>query len=217
MSESKDKYIHELPQTKRGMERCIAFLNIATGLFLEKGYDAVSLNDIIQHAGGSKASIYKFFGNKEGLFKAICDYRRDIWLQNLYLNTKNHESNLRNFFLTILQNFHYHIIDPKNIQLLRLILERVKNDAELANYLHKKGPQQIIENIKDYLIKATEQGIIVCHNPSYSAKILLGSVWYFEWQMLMGVSEPQSTDDVQKYITYCVDNFLKAHEYKQSF
>lgn len=217
MSESKDKYIHELPQTKRGMERCIAFLNIATGLFLEKGYDAVSLNDIIQHAGGSKASIYKFFGNKEGLFKAICDYRRDICLQALYLNTENYESDLRKFFLTILHNFHNHLISPTNVQFLRLILERAKHDAELANYLHDKGIQQIIENIKDYLIKATEQGIIVCHNPTYSAKILLGSVWHFEWQMLMGVSEPQSADDIQKYITYCVDSFLKAHEYKQSF
>ncbi|SDB88362.1 TetR/AcrR family transcriptional regulator [Acinetobacter boissieri] len=217
MPDSKDKYIHEPPQTKRGMERCIAFLNIATDLFLEKGYDAVSLSDIIQHTGGSKASIYKFFGNKEGLFKAICDYRRDVCLQDLYLNTENYESDLRNFFLTILQNFHNHLIDTKNIQFLRLILERANHDSALANHLHKKGLQQIIENIKEYLIKATEQGIIICHNPTYSARALLGSVWHFEWQMLMGISEPQPANDIQQYITYCVDNFLKAHEYKQSF
>ena len=47
----------DLPQTKRGHERCIALLNSATELFLERGYDAVSLDDIVQHAGGSKASI----------------------------------------------------------------------------------------------------------------------------------------------------------------
>jgi hypothetical protein len=49
------------------------------GAFLERGYDAVSLDDIVHHAGGSKASIYKYFGSKEGLFKAICDYRRELF------------------------------------------------------------------------------------------------------------------------------------------
>ena len=61
----------ELPQTKRGHERRLALLLSATELFQERGYDAVSLDDIVHHAGGSKASIYKYFGSKEGLFKGI--------------------------------------------------------------------------------------------------------------------------------------------------
>ena len=63
----------DFPQTKRGHERRLALLISANDLFLERGYDAVSLDDIVNHAGGSKASIYKYFGNKEGLFTAICD------------------------------------------------------------------------------------------------------------------------------------------------
>ena len=55
----------DLPHTKRGHERCLALLLSANDLFLERGYDAVSLDDIVHHAGGSKASIYKYFGNKE--------------------------------------------------------------------------------------------------------------------------------------------------------
>lgn len=61
----------EKPQTRRGIERRLALLLSATELFLEKGYDAVSLDDIVNHAGGSKTSIYKYFGNKDGLFTAI--------------------------------------------------------------------------------------------------------------------------------------------------
>ncbi len=44
----------EKPQTRRGIERRLALLLSATELFLEKGYDAVSLDDIVNHAGGSK-------------------------------------------------------------------------------------------------------------------------------------------------------------------
>lgn len=44
----------EQPQTRRGQERRLALLLCATDLFLEKGYDDVSLDDIVSHAGGSK-------------------------------------------------------------------------------------------------------------------------------------------------------------------
>ncbi|EHU1446677.1 TetR/AcrR family transcriptional regulator [Acinetobacter baumannii] len=71
----------EKPQTRRGIERRLALLLSATELFLEKGYDAVSLDDIVNHAGGSKTSIYKYFGNKDGLFTAICDYRREMFFK----------------------------------------------------------------------------------------------------------------------------------------
>lgn len=71
----------EKPQTRRGIERRLALLLSATELFLDKGYDAVSLDDIVNHAGGSKTSIYKYFGNKEGLFTAICDYKREMFLR----------------------------------------------------------------------------------------------------------------------------------------
>ena len=61
----------DLPHTRRGLERRMALLLSANTLFLKHGYDAVSLDDIVQHAGGSKTSIYKYFGNKDGLFSAI--------------------------------------------------------------------------------------------------------------------------------------------------
>ena len=89
----------ELPQTKRGHERRLALLLSATELFLERGYDAVSLDDIVHHAGVSKASIYKYFGSKEGLFKAICDYRRELFFKNICV------SKFRVFFMFFLLNF----------------------------------------------------------------------------------------------------------------
>ena len=73
----------DIPHTKRGHERCLAFLLSANELFLQHGYDAVSLDDIVNHAGGSKASIYKYFGNKDGLFTAICDYRRELFFKDI--------------------------------------------------------------------------------------------------------------------------------------
>ena len=85
--------LRDIPHTKRGHERCMALLLSANRLFLEKGYDAVSLDDIVNHAGGSKASIYKYFGNKEGLFTAICDYRREQFFKDIRLPLTQEDQN----------------------------------------------------------------------------------------------------------------------------
>src|SRR5262249_52006410 len=46
-------------------------IRAAAPLFLKKGYDNVTIDDIIGVVGGSKATIYAWFGGKEGLFEAV--------------------------------------------------------------------------------------------------------------------------------------------------
>ena len=45
----------------------------AAKLFLDKGYENVSINDIIDVVGGSKGTIYSNFGSKEKLFEAVVE------------------------------------------------------------------------------------------------------------------------------------------------
>ena len=46
-------------------------LDVATHLFVEKGYDATSLQDIINETNLSKGAIYHHFSSKEEIFEAI--------------------------------------------------------------------------------------------------------------------------------------------------
>lgn len=48
-------------------------LDTAERLFIEKGYDRASLQDILQAAGLSKGAIYHHFASKEDIFYAVCD------------------------------------------------------------------------------------------------------------------------------------------------
>lgn len=64
----------------RGMARRQAFLSAARQVFLEQGYETASVNDVVRLAGGSLATLYSQFGNKEGLFLAVVQdqYERTI-------------------------------------------------------------------------------------------------------------------------------------------
>ena len=48
-------------------------LDTAERLFIEKGYDAASLQDIIDATGLSKGAIYHHFSSKEDIFYSVCD------------------------------------------------------------------------------------------------------------------------------------------------
>ncbi len=48
-----------------------AILACALELFAEKGYEAVSPNEIVERVGVKKPTLYYFFGSKEGLFDEL--------------------------------------------------------------------------------------------------------------------------------------------------
>ncbi len=63
-------------RTKRGEERVRALKEAATDMFLEDGFDAVSVDGLIARVG-SRRNVYDHFGGKEDLFieavAALCE------------------------------------------------------------------------------------------------------------------------------------------------
>lgn len=59
--------------TGRTKLRVDRFLEVATEVFLEKGYRDTRLTDIVARSGGSLSTLYASFGNKEGLVHAIME------------------------------------------------------------------------------------------------------------------------------------------------
>ena len=47
-------------------------LDTAARLFMEKGYDGTSLQDILEETHLSKGAIYHHFNSKEDIFERIC-------------------------------------------------------------------------------------------------------------------------------------------------
>jgi AcrR family transcriptional regulator len=54
-------------------ERREQLIEIARGLFAERGFDATSIEEIAAHAGVSKPVVYEHFGGKEGLYAVVVD------------------------------------------------------------------------------------------------------------------------------------------------
>lgn len=166
----------------------------------------------MHHAGGSKASIYKFFGNKEGLFTAICDYRREQFFKNICVPFEQDKHNLKTYLIRTLLNFHQHLLQPENTAFMRLVLERTQRSSELAVYIHEQGPKHIQSAIACALKKAHSNGVIKCENPIYSAQFYFGILRDLEWRILIGLPIEEDEQETITYLSYCVDRFLEGHQ-----
>ncbi|EPG3728663.1 TetR/AcrR family transcriptional regulator [Acinetobacter baumannii] len=178
----------EKPQTRRGIERRLALLLSATELFLEKGYDAVSLDDIVNHAGGSKTSI-----------KDIC------------IAFQPEQTSLKDYLIQTLIRFYKHIIQPEHIAFLRLVIEQTQCNATLSQYLYEKCALDVQNTIAQALLISHQSGEITCTSPDHSSLMYFGILRDIEWRMIMGMPLPPNETEVIDYINYCVDIFLKGH------
>ena len=67
------------PKASEGATRAeirrAAFLDAAQEVFLEQGFEAANMSEIVRRAGGSLATLYAQFGDKEGIFLAMLETR----------------------------------------------------------------------------------------------------------------------------------------------
>lgn len=60
-----------------------ALLHCALKLFAEKGYENTGISELVQAAGVTKPTLYYFFENKEGIFRAILDANYQVLNQEI--------------------------------------------------------------------------------------------------------------------------------------
>ena len=166
-SESKKK--KNLPAEQRQE----VLLRVASEVFLEKGYAATSLDDIIGRAGGSRRSIYTQFGGKEGLFKALvaeiasqalAPMRQDI----------DKETDLREALLRYAESILSALFTPTALDLSRLALADGSHFPELAEVYFTSGPGSAAQSLTKLLEASKSRGEIQCLNCDIAASQFIG-------------------------------------------
>ncbi len=80
-------------------------LESAATLFLEKGYDAISVNDICKHAGVSKGSFYHYFETKQVLFLTLMENWSSQVMQSILNQPVSADSDLKEVLVEMPYHF----------------------------------------------------------------------------------------------------------------
>lgn len=141
----------------KGVERLRRLTYSATELFLEHGYEATSLDMLIQKVGGSRRNIYERFGGKEGLFSAVIAeecVKLAAPLESLILEDRCVRQTLEKFGAEIL-----HIIkQPRVLELHRLMIAEGKRFPQLSQTIWSAGHHNAKSVLAAWIRRQQEQG-----------------------------------------------------------
>ncbi|MBO0128878.1 TetR/AcrR family transcriptional regulator [Agrobacterium tumefaciens] len=136
--------------TARGVARIQALMDAAANLFLDQGYEAVSLDTLIAKAGGSRRNIYEHFGGKQGLFvdviTRLCN-EQAAPLRQLDVGSGEIGPALVMFGERLLEV----VLQPRTLALQRLMIAEGQRFPELAQAILRSGHDTGVEILADWL------------------------------------------------------------------
>lgn len=194
-----------------GKRRRGALLEAASDLFLEVGYEAASLNQVVARAGGSKSSIYTYFRDKAGLFEAVVEDMVEKLLLPLDVSSKTEESFQNTLFIMADRTLRV-LLSPKGLGLCRIVYMESPRMPEIGAAFYKNGPDRAMRQLTYYLKSQNKAGVINCSNPSLAAEFFWGILLHRPMlEGLCSLGRPMSEKSRQDYVTSVVDEFLSGH------
>jgi AcrR family transcriptional regulator len=144
----------------------------AARLFLDRGYEQVTIDDIVARIGGSKRTLYSRFGGKAGLFETVIrEYCADV-KGDLERGVDTRQP-LDEQLSRIGKNFLTSILDPKILELHRLMVSIGRNFPEVARMFFQAGPQTAYDIVAAWIRRQQANGAIAPGDPVQLAALFL--------------------------------------------
>lgn len=177
-------------------ERRERIIELSSHLFLDKGYDKVSMNHVIDAAGGSKATIYQLFGNKEGLFVAVVQRMATRAIVSIDLDPGGA---LEDQLAQIGQSFVEAVLGPEILELHRLMVSMGKTFPNATRLFFDAGPRNAYRHVAVWFENRQKSGDLAPGDAQERATLFLDMLLGdFQLGMLTNGEQNPSPADIKK-------------------
>jgi TetR/AcrR family transcriptional regulator, mexJK operon transcriptional repressor len=190
---------------ERRRERIV---RLAWPLFLKKGYDNVSIDEIVSLVGGSKATIYSWFGGKEGLFEAVVRQKCHDVIVAIHADP---QGTLEEQLTEIGRSFLAMVLSPPILEFHRLMVSIGRTFPETGRLFFQTGPASAYSIVAAWIEKQQSADRIVKEDPNRLAVLFLDML-IFEHQLtaLTGMVRNPPREKVEETIRLAVKVFLQG-------
>ncbi|GAA5233172.1 TetR/AcrR family transcriptional regulator [Verticiella sediminum] len=157
--------------TQKGEARRLRLLDVAAQAFLAHGYAATSIQAIVREAGGSVATAYQLFGNKEGLLVAVLQ-REFQSLEASVFPEGLPDLPVARMLPEIAERLLARNVTPRAAGFYRLLLGEGVRLPRLAEPLAALVNQRIHAPLEQCLRSAQRRGELVIDDPARAARML---------------------------------------------
>lgn len=185
-------------------------LQVARDVFFEEGFNAATMSTIAARLGGSKATLYAYFKNKEDLFDAIIGDMCTVLEGMLMLEKEG--GDVRTTLTALGRELVAAMSSDQAVRTMQLVIEESRRNPELARRFDDAGPKVGSERLAAYMARCHANGEIDAPDPMYAASVfflLLKGERHF--RRLLSLEPEPDAQAVEKDVKAAVSTFLKAY------
>ena len=195
---------------KKNSDKRKQMLNVATQLFTERGYAAITMGLIAKLANVSKQTVYSHFGNKEALFSAAitqkCSENQFDVLSQIDL------SNPPEALLSIAKNLFEVISSKESLAVHKICVFEAKSYPQLSELFFPAGPLRVIEEITELMARINLLAEYQIENPHFAAiqfiNIIKGEAWC---RLELNLKQQLTEQEIAEYLQNSVNFFIKGY------
>ena len=210
-SGSKSGPTDEHGKPSRREARREAIMTAATQIFVEKGYGATSLNDVVRLSGGSLSTLYDMFTNKAGLFRAIVTHRCEL-MTGVFENPDVHSRPVAEALHELGVRFLGVLVADDTVTVMRSVIAEAIQFPELAQVFYEAGPSQGRVRVAGYLEEQARRGILTLDDPEEAAmdfcQLIIRDA---QMNAMMGLPYPKTPEAIERHVSRAVACFLRAY------
>ena len=200
----------------RSVRKRAELLRIATDMFLEQGYDAVSVEAIVQRAGGTKTNVYKHFGGKAELFAAVVETLCGELVRSITqveLDGLEFEDALRAYGRAFLRT----VLGERALKQHRMIVAESARFPDLGRRWIAAGPEAAYRSLAAYLAKQQAAGKLRPGSPRRLAALFLDMLTFdLHHQSLVAGASPPKPRELRRIVDDAVQIFLHGAAVKRT-
>lgn len=160
-------------------------MQVATDMFVARGYAATTLLDIAKQAGVATRTLYQHFGDKEAIFREV------IFARDTAIIEKPHVEDGEDLVTVLRNTAHYAFqvaLRPRSIELMRLMIAESARFPELMNDVGNKIFSRFLASLSQVFAELAQRRMIPDGDHAQSAELfadlILGNrtvMIYFGW------------------------------------
>jgi AcrR family transcriptional regulator len=184
-------------------------LEAAGEVFLERGYAGASIDAVVERAGGSKATVYALFGNKEGLLSALIARGAETLAASV--DALPAGASLEENLHAIGRNYLHLILQPKRVALYRLVAGESGRCPHLGDIFYRTGPQAVTTRVAAFFRVAAARGQLETDDPEQLAHFFIHALrGDHHNRVLFNPTRMPTAQEIERHIDFVVRTLLRC-------
>ena len=199
------------PARRRSGARAERLLDVATEVFLDKGFKGASVSEIARRAGASKQTLYARYPSKAALFAALVERKASRLFERI--GPLGEGRSLRETLIHCGYELLELISSEEAHGVHRVVIAESTEFPELGEIFWDRGPGKTRAMLANYLRAQQKLGNIQCGEPEQAVEILLAMIISAtSLRATLGLEAEAVKTQAQRksWVNFAVDMFLSA-------